>query len=858
MIKGWLLFLVVLVLILPVSGFAKMYEEPKSFSLEDKSLQQVERKVLKKIDPERLLAEDRERGKNRRRPFPLRFAVTEDVKFDMKNSGTWQNLPDGRLWRLRIHSPGAVSHNLGITRFDLPEGVKLWIYDTARKHVEGPYTARHRNRLGGLWTPVITGDEIVVEVFVPTGASQPAVTISKVNKGYRGFGKVGLLGSSEGLCNIDVVCPEGNPWQNQIRATMAYTINGTSACTGTLMNNTALDFRPFILSANHCGVTSTNDATVVAFWNFQSANCGTHGPGPITDTQTGSTLRANSAPSDFVLFELDAMPDAGFNVFYSGWDANGAAPPGTVCVHHPSADVKAISFSNTAPLSTAYFSNVPDPAGNHWRVAWDVLGPNGQTAITEPGSSGSCIFAEDTGRCIGQLHGGPSFCGAQAASLNDFYGKLSVSWTGGGTAATRLRDWLDPGNTGVLALDGDPHITTLDGTRYDFQGAGEFVALRDSGGAEIQVRQAPIATTFNPGADAHHGLATCVSLNTAVAARVGRHRVTYQPNLSGVPDPSGLQLRVDGVLTTLGPAGINLSGDGRIAQTSAPGGIEVTFPDKYTLVVTPGWWSSQSKWYLNVGVVRGTATGASGASPGAGTLPSGGLAGTIPWGSWLPTLPDGSSMGPMPAALHDRYVALYQKFGEAWRVTDASSLFDYAPGTSTATFTLKTWPSENPPCVLPQTTPVKPLSLAAAQQACSEIRDRRTRANCVFDVRVTGERGFARTYLLGQRVLTGTTTVTVRDDLDPTKYKEPVTFTATVAHRESRLKTVPRGTVQFRVDGERTGESVRLDPKGRARWKATGLKPGAHKVTATFIPAEGSGSLSGTSSDELHFVAGKE
>ena len=458
-----------------------------------------------------------------------------------------------------------------------------------------------------------------------------------------------------------------------------------------------------------------------------------------------------------MLFELDATPDPSFNVFYAGWDASGVAPPGNVCVHHPRADVKAISFSNTPPQSTAYFSNVPDPTANHWRVVWDVLGPNppNQVAITEGGSSGSCIFASDTGRCIGQLHGGPSFCGAPAASLNDFYGKLSVSWNGGGTAATRLRDWLDPGNTGVLGLDGDPHITTLDGTHYDFQGAGEFVALRDAGGAEIQVRQAPIATTFNPGPDPYDGLATCVSLNTAVAARVGKRRVTYQPNLSGVPDPSGLQLRVDGVLTTLGPGGLDLGNGGRVTNTGA-GGIEIAFPDKYTLSVTPGWWSSQSKWYLNVGVARRPATGGiSGASPSAGSLVTGGLGGAIVPRSWLPALPDGSSMGPMPAALHDRYVALYQKFGEAWRVTKSTSLFDYAPGSSTETFTLKSWPLEKPPCLLPNATPVRPASRTIAQLACREIRDKKTRANCEFDVRVTGEPGFAKTYERSRKAPTG-------------------------------------------------------------------------------------------------------
>lgn len=155
-----------------------------------------------------------------------------------------------------------------------------------------------------------------------------------------------------------------------------------------------------------------------------------------------------------------------------------------------------------------------------------------------------------TGHCVGQLHGGDASCVAPTTS--DWYGKLSVSWEGGGSAATRLSDWLDPGNTGTLSLHGAPHITALDGTHYYFQGAGEYVVLRDPKLAEIQVRQAPIATTFNPGPNPYHGLATCVSLNTAVAARVGERRITYQPELSGVPNPEGLELRVDGVPVTLG------------------------------------------------------------------------------------------------------------------------------------------------------------------------------------------------------------------------------------------------------------------------------------------------------------------
>ncbi len=288
--------------------------------------------------------------------------------------------------------------------------------------------------------------------------------------------------------------------------------------------------------------------------------------------------------------------------------------------------------------------------------------------------------------------------------------------------------------------DGDPHIITVDGIHYDFQGSGEFVALRGSGGLQIQTRQTAVATTFNPGPNPYTGLATCVSLNTAVAALVGSHRVTFEPNLSGVPDPSGLQLRIDGVLTTMGKSGLSFRSGGRVVP-SAGGGIEIDFPDGTALIVTPTWWASQGKWFLNVGVLH--------------TPDSEGIMGAIVQGSWLPALPDGTSLGPMPASLHQRYLDLNQRFAGAWRVTDQTSLFDYAPGTSTATFILPGWPWENPPCNIPGYLPVTPLDQRTAESLCSPIDDRNMRANCVFDVMVLGDPSFAQAYALARRARTG-------------------------------------------------------------------------------------------------------
>lgn len=827
----------VLILILASLGLAQTQrrETPRSFSLNDKSQEQVDRKTLPKIDIERLIAEEKARVKDAMRPEPYRFAVAAKTSFTLKNSGTWQNQSDGRLWRLRIISPGAKSMNLGINRFDMPEKGKLWIYDPGHKLFHGPYTSRDRSSKGSLWTPIIPGEEIVIEVFVPQGVREPVIQISAVNQGFRELGGPGkdLILS----CENDVICPEGDPWRDQIRSVARYSIGGTGFCSGQLMNNTSLDFTPYFLSAEHCGVSAANEDTLVFYWNFESPNCGDHGGGSLADTQTGSFFRASSVPSDFLLVELDEDPDPSFDVFFSGWEVTNAASASTVGIHHPNAEVKSISFNTNAILSTANGSNTFSATANHWRV------DSFEDGAVEHGSSGSCLWDAVTKRCIGQLHSGFPACPGGPY----WYGKFYTSWTGGGTDQTRLSNWLDPMNTGATSLDGDPHVTTANGIRYDFQGAGEFISLRDPDGLEIQTRMTPIGTTFTPGADPYSGLATCVSINSAVAARVGKHRVTIQPNISGVPDPSGLQVRIDGTLTTVGSSGVDLGPGAKIDKIGDA--YKINFPNGTVLIVTPAYWNSQGKWYLNVEVLRSAADGMGGGNPSSMGFP-GGIMSAIASGSWLPALPDGTSVGLMPPTLNQRYSDLYNRFGDAWRVTDRTSLFDYAPGTSTATFTDRDWPRQNSSCNIPGNPVVRPISATVARTLCRGVTDKNMNAHCVFDVINTAEPGFAKLYLLKQRIRSGLTTINVDVYKYPVKTGDQVTFTAIVARRGPN-QGVPVGTVQFMLDGRKVGEPVKLDGKGRATWTMYGLEAGRHQLSANYMPAPKSIYIASSSNEKI-------
>lgn len=411
--------------------------------------------MMPQLDNEALLAKEMERRNTGVAP---RFAESFVVNYTPDTHGQWENSINGNMvWRLVVRSQGALSLNFGFTKYKMPPGGSLVLYSSDYEYILGPFTPADNEEHEQLWTPVIPGDEVVIEVQLPPDSKHKLeLELSSINHDFLGFGAV-----ASGSCNVDVICGAADGWaqiddyRDIIRSVAVIGTNGNTYCSGFLVNNARNDCTPYFITARHCSIINANAATMVAYWNYENSYCrevgsqnnGSPGNGSLNLFNTGAYFRASSATSDFTLLELDdPVPDAA-NAFYAGWSNLPVAPGKAVGIHHPNAEEKRISFENQSLMLTNGL--VPESSSNftHVRVIdWDH-------GTTEQGSSGSPLFDQNK-RVVGQLHGGAASC---TNDKSDWYGSFAVSWNGNGSATNRLKDWLDPDNTGITTLDGREH-----------------------------------------------------------------------------------------------------------------------------------------------------------------------------------------------------------------------------------------------------------------------------------------------------------------------------------------------------------------------------------------------------------------
>ncbi|MDP3431737.1 MAG: T9SS type A sorting domain-containing protein, partial [Bacteroidota bacterium] len=396
------------------------------------------------------------------------------------------------VWSLKISSPKAYSLNFIFSKLHLPKGAELYIFNEDGSMVYGPVTERQNQHGKTYLTDIIQGESVIIQLSVPPmSMEKPELIIQNVIHGYKNiFLDIGY--GESGQCNPDVVC-YFPAWEDEADGVVQILLSdGTEWCSGSLLNNTAQDYRPFILTAFHCidgnlnGTLSAGEIEDAEEWlvrfRFRHTTCGGSTFANVI-SYDDTNFRAACNTTDFALVELQ---DNIINDIYSvgakvwlGWDRTGNTPSHGTYVHHPSGDVMKYAYDEGSLLETNYGGTTSGQ--NYW---YTHLNGDNDVGTFEPGSSGSPVFDQNS-RVVGQLRGGNPGC---SSSKQFWHGCFYRSWTENSTNDTRLSNWLDPGNTGATTLNSIRQPTPV------YSGVGNLLCSSTNFSV----------TTLAPGYSVHH------------------------------------------------------------------------------------------------------------------------------------------------------------------------------------------------------------------------------------------------------------------------------------------------------------------------------------------------------------------
>jgi RHS repeat-associated protein len=248
---------------------------------------------------------------------------------------------------------------------------------------------------------------------------------------------------------------------------------------------------------------------------------------------------------------------------------------------------------------------------------------------------------------------------------------------------------------------GEPHERTGDGVTFGFQGAGEYqMVASPDGSVVVQGRMEP------------YGTSTLVTLGTAIAASVGGDRVAVYAS-------DTTPLTINGKAQTRADLSMRLPHEGSVEHHGAT--TTIAWPGGSRLDVV------QAGSHLDFSLV-----------PDPATAPT--LRGLLGSADGNPandlTTRDGTVLDPNDPAFATK---LYDPFGASWRITQAESLFDYAPGESTATFAKPDFP--HGPATIDA---LDPTARSKAEAVCRAmgISGEPTLADCILDVGITGDTSY--------------------------------------------------------------------------------------------------------------------
>jgi hypothetical protein len=256
-------------------------------------------------------------------------------------------------------------------------------------------------------------------------------------------------------------------------------INGTGACTGTLLNNTKNDGTPYVLTAVHClnsemTVPKNKDhyvnvaGTIITFFNYNRPVCGSTMKATEELSLAVAYPRVIIEKKDLALLELKEKPPVYYNAYYAGWDVDLKYTAPYTNIHHPHRAVKKYNLYEGRLALVSFMSEIFD-ASSHLKVTNWTIGS------TYGGSSGSPLFS-DNHLLIGGLSGGNSVCnGTSPAEGTDFFFSLAVGWEDLKNViqpSVLVKNYLDPKTTGVQQSEGfDPNkenpVRRISNARYN-------------------------------------------------------------------------------------------------------------------------------------------------------------------------------------------------------------------------------------------------------------------------------------------------------------------------------------------------------------------------------------------------------
>jgi hypothetical protein len=243
---------------------------------------------------------------------------------------------------------------------------------------------------------------------------------------------------------------------------------------------------------------------------------------------------------------------------------------------------------------------------------------------------------------------------------------------------------------------GDPHMCTHDGLRYEFHGVGEFV-LAKTNDFEVQAR--------------HAALGKYSSLNSAVAMRYKEDRVAIYGGLPARVTVNGEEWVLSPGYEFWLPSGAILQRNENIITLSTPGYV-------FEAVL-------RSKWIGRIYVSVPPGSGSRGLLGDRNDDPKDDIRNAT--GDLLSA----------PVSFED----LYKNFGNSWRVTSKTSLFDYAEGESAEGFSDLEFPKRHT-TLADFDAETKRKAEAACRKA--GVTHALNLEDCIYDIAVTGDEEFAK------------------------------------------------------------------------------------------------------------------